>query len=114
MTKSLVVALMVVAAGLAGCGGGDTPEADPNKSPAQVRQEAQDADAATLEGIVEEYQELLAEKQKEVAALLGEMKELTVGAAQEVKAKREALQNDINKLTELMAIYTSELAKKQQ
>jgi hypothetical protein len=109
-----VLAGLMVAALLAGCGGS---KIDENKPIDQVAADAAKMGQADLQKMVSQYEAAIAEKMKEVDALKGQLKEIPLTELMGEKAK--ALKDDaaeitasLGKLKDQMAVYAKELAAK--
>jgi Skp family chaperone for outer membrane proteins len=109
----LFAGLMMVAM-LTGCGGS---KIDENKPIDQVAADAAKMGQAELQKMVDQYQGVIADKSKEVEALMAKVKEIPMTELMGDKAK--ALKGDlgevkdsISKLKDHMEVYAKELAAK--
>lgn len=105
---------LVLAAMLTGCGGS---KIDENKPIDQVAADAAKMGQAELQKMVDQYQGVIADKGKEVEALMAKVKEIPMTELMGDKAK--ALKGDlgevkdsISKLKDQMEVYAKELAAK--
>lgn len=109
-----LLAGLVLAAMLSGCGGSGIDE---NKPMDQVAADAAKMSQAELQKMVDKYEGVIADKMKEVDALTAKIKEIPLTELMGEKAK--ALKEDaselgasLNKLKDQMAVYAKELAAK--
>jgi Skp family chaperone for outer membrane proteins len=109
----LLVGLVLVSM-LAGCGN----KIDENKPIDQVAADAAKMGQAELQKMVDTYQAAIADKSKEVEALMAKVKEIPISEMMGDKAK--ALKDDVgelktsvDKLKDQMAVYAKELSAKQ-
>jgi len=109
----LLAGIMLVAM-LTGCGGN---KIDENKPIDQVAADAAKMGQAELQKMVDTYQAVIADKSKEVEALMAKVKEIPMADLLGDDAK--ALKNDlsevkasISKLKDQMDVYVKELAAK--
>ena len=108
----LLAGLMVVAM-LTGCGG----KIDENKPIDQVAADAAKMGQAELQKMVNTYQAAIADKGKEVDALMAKVKEIPLtelmgDKAKALKADASKISDSIGKLKDQMAVYAKELAAK--
>ncbi len=111
----LLAGLMVVAM-LTGCGGSSST-IDENKPVSQVAADASKMGQAELQAMVTKYEAAIAEKGKEVEALMAKVKEIPITEMMGDKAKAlkddvSKLKTSIDKLKDQMAAYAKELAAK--
>lgn len=110
-----LLAGLVLVSMLAGCGGN---KIDENKPVDQVAADAAKMGQAELQKMVDQYQAAIADKSKEVEALMAKVKEIPLSEMMGDKAK--ALKDDVSevkasldKLKDQLAVYAKELAAKQ-
>lgn len=104
--------VLLIAAVLAGCGGGGIDE---NKPIEQVAAEAAKMGQEKLQSTVAEYESLIAEKAVEMTGLTAQLKELSIGEltgekAKTLKTDMESLKTSLDKLKEQMAVYAKALS----
>lgn len=109
-----LLAGLVLVAMLAGCGGS---KIDENKPIDQVAADAAKMGQAELQKMVDTYQAAIADKSKEVEALMAKVKEIPLSEMMGDKAKAlkgdlSEIQTSIGKLKDQMAVYAKELSKK--
>lgn len=102
---------LIVAALLAGCGGGGVDEA---KSVEQVTAEAAEMGQAKLQKMVDQYETVIAGKKTELEALTAQLKELSISElmgekAKSLKAEMGDLTTSLNTLKDHLAVYVKQL-----
>ncbi len=109
-----LLAGMMLVAMLTGCGGN---KIDENKPIDQVAADAAKMGQAELQKMVDTYQAAIADKSKDVEAVMAKVKEIPLSELMGDKAK--ALKGDLSeiqaalgKLKDQMAVYAKELAAK--
>jgi Skp family chaperone for outer membrane proteins len=112
----LLAGLMIVAM-LTGCGGSTTTTIDENKPVSQIAADASKMGKAELQTMVTKYEAAIADKSKEVEALMAKVKEIPITEMMGEKAKAlkddvSKLKTSIDKLKDQMAVYAKELAAK--
>jgi Skp family chaperone for outer membrane proteins len=109
-----LLAGLVLVAMIAGCGGS---KIDENKPIDQVAADAAKMGQAELQKMVDTYQAAIADKSKEVEALMAKVKEIPLSEMMGDKAKAlkgdlGEIQTSLGKLKDQMAVYAKELSKK--
>ena len=104
--------MLMIAAVLAGCGGGGIDE---NKPIEQVAAEAAEMGEADLQEMVSQYEPLIDEKVAELDALKEQLKELSISElvgekAKTMKAELGSITTSLDKLKEQLAVYTKALS----
>jgi peptidoglycan hydrolase CwlO-like protein len=131
MRSLLITALALATLTLSACSpgaGSPGPEADQDKTPAQIKTEIAQADQTTLEATIEKYQAMIASKQGELEGLETKLKEAAGDAldnlmgegttdqvkaeAEELKATIATLKSELEALQAKLAVYMEELNKR--
>lgn len=107
-----LLAGLVLISMLAGCGGS---KIDENKPIDQVAADAAKLGQADLQKMVDKYQAAIADKSKDVEALMAKVKEIPITEMMGEKAKMlksdvGELKTSMDKLKDQMAVYAKELA----
>lgn len=114
MRNMHVVAMLLAAVLLSGCGGSGPGAADESKPLDQVAQEAAAMGKAELQKMVEKYEAVLASKAAEVDALKAKLKEIPVTEmmgekAAGLKGDLEEIVRSVDALKERLEVYMNEL-----
>jgi hypothetical protein len=109
-----LLAGLVLVAMIAGCGGS---KIDENKPIDQVAADAAKMGQAELQKMVDTCQAAIADKSKDVEALMAKVKEIPLTElmgekAKELKGEVSEIQTSIGKLKDQMAVYAKELSAK--
>ena len=117
-TLALTIVLTIGALIVPGCDAGNTPASDAQKTPAQIKKEAQGLSASGIENVMARYNDEIKNMQQKIKAIdpnaLGSMKVKDILGEEGQKAiegSRE-LFKELKQLKDRLTIYTKELSSR--